>query len=80
MCSVRVLVAGSAQLLPRLTTRPTKRASVGGSKDFGVIVLSFSGPTIDAVRFEEPWPRARFREDRHFMDVKMGFRPNFRLP
>ena len=27
----------------------------------------------DAVRFEEPWPRARFREGRHFMDDKIGF-------
>jgi hypothetical protein len=46
------------------------------SKDFGVVVVSFSGPAIDAVRFEEPWQRARFRvrEGRHFMDDKMGFK------
>ena len=44
------------------------------NKDFGVVTVSFSGPVIDAVRFEEPWPRARFREGRHFMDDKIGFR------
>eukprot|EP00291_Cryptomonas_curvata_P000689 CAMPEP_0172182580 /NCGR_PEP_ID=MMETSP1050-20130122/18478_1 /TAXON_ID=233186 /ORGANISM="Cryptomonas curvata, Strain CCAP979/52" /LENGTH=697 /DNA_ID=CAMNT_0012856041 /DNA_START=843 /DNA_END=2939 /DNA_ORIENTATION=+ len=44
------------------------------NKDFGVVTVSFSGPVIDAVRFEEPWPRARFREGRHFVDDKIGFR------
>ena len=43
------------------------------NKDFGVVTVSFSGPVIDAVCFEEPWPRARFREGRHFMDSNMGF-------
>jgi hypothetical protein len=27
----------------------------------------------------KPWPRARFREGRHFMDDKMGFRLLLRL-
>jgi hypothetical protein len=37
-------------------------------QDLGCVHISFVGPQIDAIRFEEPWPAARFREGRHFMD------------
>ncbi len=35
---------------------------------------SFSGNAIDNVRFKDPWPTARFRDGRHFMDKR------FKLP
>ena len=44
------------------------------AKDLGPVTVSFSGPFIDAIRFVSPWPAARFREGRHFMDER------FRLP
>jgi hypothetical protein len=37
-------------------------------QDLGCVHVSFIGPLIDAIRFEEPWPAARFREGKHFMD------------
>ena len=37
-------------------------------QDLGCVHISFVGPLIEAIRFEEPWPAARFREGRHFMD------------
>jgi hypothetical protein len=61
-------------LLPDQSSGLRWAVQTARSKDFGVVVVSFSGPAIDAVSFEEPWPRARFREGRHFMDDKMGFR------
>ena len=37
-------------------------------QDLGCFHVSFVGPLIEAIRFEESWPAARFREGRHFMD------------
>ena len=48
--------------------------------DFGHVVVSFSGPAIDAVRFQDPWPRTRFREGSHFMERGTEEAPMFRLP
>ena len=38
-------------------------------RELGRVVVSFTGAFIDAVRFEEAWPAARFRAGRHFMDA-----------
>jgi hypothetical protein len=43
-------------------------------QELGQVVVSFTGAFIDAIRFDEAWPKARFREGRHFMD------DNFALP
>jgi hypothetical protein len=37
-------------------------------QDLGCILISFVGPLIEAIRFEEPWPAARSRKGKHFMD------------
>jgi hypothetical protein len=44
------------------------------ARELGHVLVSFTGSVIDAVRFEEAWPEARFREGKHFMDKR------FRLP
>ena len=38
-------------------------------RELGRVVVSFTGASIDAIRFEEAWPAARFRAGRHFMDA-----------
>jgi hypothetical protein len=39
-------------------------------KDLGVVLVSFVGASIDAIRFSGPWPKALFRPGSHFMDER----------
>ena len=43
--------------------------------DLGVVHVTFSGTEIDSFRFEEAWPKARFRHGRHFMDKCFQLEP-----
>ena len=43
--------------------------------DLGVVHVSFSGTEIDSFRFETEWPKARFRQGRHFMDKRFQLEP-----
>ena len=40
------------------------------TQDLGIVHVTFSGTEIDSFRFEEPWPKARFRHGKHFMDSR----------
>jgi hypothetical protein len=40
------------------------------TQDLGVVHVTFSGTEIDSFRFEEAWPKARFRRGSHFMDER----------
>ena len=46
-----------------------------------MVVVSFSGRDVNAVRLDDPWPKARFdREGSHFMELGTEEAPMFRLP
>ena len=46
-----------------------------------LVVVSFSGRDIDAIRFDDPWPMARYdREGSHFIELGTEKAPMFRLP
>ena len=40
------------------------------TQDLGSVHVTFSGIEIDSFCFVEPWPKARFRHGKHFMDSR----------
>ncbi len=73
---VRLLVPRQAYFFPYTTASWGIRWGMRttSARELGHVLVSFTGSVIDAVRFEEAWPEARFREGKHFMDKR------FRLP
>ena len=59
---------------------PEKRPGLGpqirwavktvAEEDLGTVHITFVGIDIDSFRFDQPWPKARFRQGRHFMDER----------